>query len=130
MRQILVKKTKHTKDLSFNTITLETPVKFLVEPGEVNVLDLELDLEAAIISDNQGYSFIWTINPKLAERGGMLLGTELKNGKLTVFIATVKEFEVRAGYPIVAGKAVESVLLRQVDTLNGLVNLNPHGVEL
>lgn len=130
MRQILVKKTKHTKELAFTSIDLETPIKFMAEPGLVTVLSLDLDLEPGIISDSQSFGFIWTINPKLAALGGMLLGTEQKNQTLTVFISTVKAFSVQSGYLVVKGKAVESVALRQVDTINGLIKLNPQGVEL
>ena len=130
MRQILVKKTKHTKDLSFNTITLNSADNAYFEPGMVGVIDLELDLDTINILEKQDITFIWALNPKMAELGGMLLGTKVLEGRVRVYVGTVKAFEIRENYPILTGKAVETISLRQVDMIGDVMKLDRGGVEL
>lgn len=130
MRQILVNKTKHTKDLSFNSVTLVSADSYHFEPGEVTPIDLEFDINAVNVLENQNLNFIWGLNPKMAELGGLLLGTKMLEGKVRAYLSTVKAFEIRKEYPILTGKAVETISLRQVDLVGGVMKFDRSGVEL
>lgn len=130
MRQILVKKTKHTDELSFNTVKLRSKVEWCFTVGEVDVLDLDLDIETINVLEKQDLNFIWTINPRLAGLGAMLLGTEIVEGKVRAYISTVKEFAIQKDYPVLIGKVVMTMVLRQVDDIGGVLDLNRSGKEL